>query len=397
MKIFVIHARRTGYGVIRALKSYTKEIYVADTFLTPIFRSKYVKKSFLIKDITQVDEQVFLKEMIQLAEFMDYSKEKPVVFTGKDDYLLFFAKNSAILKKYFDYSFESDYSILESILNKITLVNYAREANVPIPKTFTNIDDIDAILDAADFPLVVKPAIKNRPDIDVVSAAFRIKTCLSREDLLDAIAVLRRTGQPYVVQEYIAGDDSELYTVGSYSYEGSVKAWSVSKKIRQFPPGTGECAYGTTIGETELLSSAAKFLHVTKYTGISQIEFKKNNGKYYLIEMNPRVWSWHQIHVKVGVNFCKIAVDHVRGIIYNRAIAPSSESKYWMFLTMDILHNCLLNKNESFFKVFRNLLGCDVEAFLCVFDPMPFFCHLRRTIPYMRREMTAVRKQKNHK
>jgi predicted ATP-grasp superfamily ATP-dependent carboligase len=229
MKVFIIHARRTGYGVIRSLRPFSSEIYIADTFRTPVFHSKHIRKSYLISSITEVDNETFLREMIALAEDMAYQEEKPVVFTGKDDYLLFFSKNYPSLSQYFDLSFEPDYDILESVLNKKTLVGHAVDAGVNIPRSFSDADAIEDVLGAASWPLIVKPAIKNRPDRDVVTDAFRLKLCHDEQELREAIALLTDISQPYVVQEYIPGGDNELYTVGTYSWKGELKAWSVGK------------------------------------------------------------------------------------------------------------------------------------------------------------------------
>lgn len=384
MKLFIIHARRTGYGVIRSLAAFSPKVFVADTHQTPVFHSRYLTKSYLISDITKVKEDLFLQEMIALAEDMDYQEEKPIVFTGKDDYLLFFSKNSSILSQYFEFSFETDFNILEAALNKKTLIQYAEEAGVVIPRSFSDEHDLLEVVKESSWPLIIKPAIKNRPDRDVVKDAFRIRVCHNEQELGDAVALLKGIDQPYVIQEYIPGDDSELYTIGTYSWRGELKAWSTSKKLRQFPPGTGECSFGVTLHEPALAEAAARLLKRIGLTGISQIEFKKHEGQFYLIEVNPRVWSWHQIHAEVGVNLDKIAVDHLSGVAQDEVTEPTEEMKYWIFLMMDMLHNVILNKNITYLALLRDLLRSRIEAFGDFKDPQPFFVHLRETLKYMR-------------
>jgi D-aspartate ligase len=384
MKLFIIHARRTGYGVIRSLAAFSPEVFIADTHRTPVFRSRYITKSYLINDITRVKEDSFLQEMIALAEDMNYQEEKPIVFTGKDDYLLFFSKNSSVLSKYFELSFETDFGILEAALNKKALIQYAEEAGVAIPRSFSDDHNLHEVTRESSWPLIIKPAIKNRPERDVVKDAFRLRVCHNEQELNDAIALLKGIAQPYVIQEYIPGDDSELYTIGTYSWRGELKAWSTSKKLRQFPPGTGECSFGVTLYEPVLAEAAAKLLKRIGLTGISQIEFKKHEGQFYLIEVNPRVWSWHQIHVAVGVNLDKITVDHLSGVAHGGVIEPTEETRYWMFLTMDTLHNVILNKNITPLTLLRDLLRSRIEAFWDHKDPKPFFVHLHETIKYMR-------------
>ena len=66
-KIFIIHARRTGYGVINSLREDSDiEFYVADTHVTPSFYSKHLKNSFIIPEITKTNQNKFLNIIIIL-------------------------------------------------------------------------------------------------------------------------------------------------------------------------------------------------------------------------------------------------------------------------------------------------------------------------------------------
>jgi len=387
MKIFVIHARRTGYGVIRALHTYTDEIYVADSHKTAVFSSRHVKQGFVCSDITTVSDEAFLEEVIELAHQMDYQKERPVVFTGKDDYLQFFSKYSDVLSKYFLLSFESDYAKLNKALSKLDLIDIANQAKVKIPLSWSSKTNLSEILSQVTYPAIIKPAVKNAPEIDVVKQAFRIKVCEKEKDLREAAGLLESLSVPYVVQEYIPGDDSELFTIGVYSWRGELKAWSTSQKIRQFPPSTGECSYGRTLHLEALVEPARRILKAIGLTGISQIEFKYHRGEYYLIEINPRVWSWHQIHTKVGVNLAKVAMDCIYGQVNDHLIEPRKEERFWMFLMMDLLHNRLLNRNLSWVQLCVNFLRSDLEAFFSWKDPMPFIIHTWQTIPYIKQQL----------
>ena len=393
MKVFVIHARRTGYGVIRSLKDQKDiQIYVADVEVTAAFRSKYISQSFLISDITKVSEEVFLEEMIALAHQINYKDEKPIVYTGKDDYLIFFSKHYALLSEYYQLSFETNFVKLNRALSKFELIDCAKKAKVLIPQTFTNKNSIEEILMGSEFPLIIKPAIKNRPELDVVSAAFRIKKCSDKAELLWAINKLSSLDVDYVIQQYIPGDDNNLLTIGTYSKNGKLVAWSTSKKIRQFPPNTGECSVGVTFYNDELVPLAERLIKEIGLTGISQIEFKKYNGEFYLIEINPRIWSWHQIHQKAGVNLALIAAECIMGKTPTKVIEPfkgKKGEKKWMFLTMDYLHNNLLNDNVSKLSILKDFVVCDMEAFFDIKDLNPFINHYTSTRKYIRSQLAS--------
>lgn len=392
MKVFIVHTRRTAYGVIRSLCHKDFEIYGADTFRSEAAYSKYLKNFFIIPDITTQSDEAYCRLMVSLAERMNYKKERPVVFTGKDDYLLFFSRNYDKLQEYFQLSFESDSHKLELALDKVNLARIAEESSVSIPKSCYQYDGSNHHF-ALKFPVVIKPAIKNRPDIDVVSRAFRIKYCENVADLEDAVRQLEKVGQPYIIQEYIPGTDESLYTIGTYSYKGRLKAWSTGFKVRQFPPSVGECSLGKTEYVPELIEPASRLLSAIGLTGISQIEFKRYKGIYYLIEINPRIWSWHEIHRKVGVNFPLICMDQLAHKLGDDVfIQPNDIEIYWQFVLMDLLHNNLLNKNVSKWKIVGDLLKSHVEAFFNIKDPRPFLIHFVRTIKYINNELKSQRK-----
>ena len=389
MKIFVIHARRTAYGIVRALCRETKNIYAADVRKTELARSRYVKEFFVLPEITKTREDEFLALIIDLAKRMHYSDGKPLVFTGKDDYLLFFAKHSKVLLEYFDYSFESNYDILRRALDKVQLAELAQQIGVPVPKFRTS---SDANWDELRFPVIIKPAIKNLPEIDVVDQAFRLRVCNDTHELAQAVDKLRKLDVRFIIQDYIPGDDSNLHTLGAFSYEGELLAWSTSKKVRQFPPDTGECSYGVTTRNEQLVPLGEKLLRALGKTGISQIEFKEFEGKYYLMEVNPRVWSWHQIHSKVGVDFARLA--H-RCIVLkdfpSEVISPTGRHASWQFFMMDLLHNRLLNNNITYRTLLRDFLTADLEAFWNWKDPWPFFLHATQTVSYIREQLADAR------
>jgi predicted ATP-grasp superfamily ATP-dependent carboligase len=66
------------------------------------------------------------------------------------------------------------------------------------------------------------------------------------------------------------------------------------------------------------------------FSGISQIEFKKDkkSGKYYLMEINPRIWLWMQTASESGVNLVMAYYDHLA----QRPEKKYDQSKKCMFI-----------------------------------------------------------------
>ena len=393
MKVFIIHTRRTAYGVVRCLAQTSCTIFGADTVRNELAHSKYLKDFFLIPEITERSEKDFLEVLIALAHKMDFERDKPMVFTGKDDYLLFFARHHATLSRYFIFSFEPSYARLTRALDKLLLAETALALGVTAPRSHS-LKEFEREEDAPPFPVIIKPAIKCRPEVDVVRKAFRLRVCEDLSRLKVAVRALEDLQQPYIIQEYIPGGDEALFTCGVYCFQGRLVAWSTSRKIRQFPPLTGECSFGETVHLPELVEPARRLVEAIGLSGIAQIEFKKHNGRFYLIEINPRIWSWHEIHRFVGVNFVLIAVKHLLGLeAFDRVVAPRPERRTWIFLSMDILHNVFLQKNASWFRVLCDFIGADAEAFWNPRDPIPAWEHWRKTIPYIASQISARRRR----
>ena len=302
MKALVVHSRRTGLGLIRSLGKKKVEVYVADTFKSAGFYSKFTKSAFVVPKIIDVGENIFLEKLLAIGKKCG-NGEKLFLFTPSDDYLLFFVKYWKELSPYFIETFETKYELLRDNLEKTRIYKIAEKAKVPFPYSYytpINIEDIE-------YPVVIKPTLKKTSEVDVVKEAFRIRICHDKKELLEAMTLLDKINIDYVVQKFISGYDDQLYTAGVFAYKGHLIASATARKLRQFPPNTGECSYGELVNEKTILEYAKRYLKTSKITGICQIEFKKNNSEFYLMEINPRPWSWNSIIEYSGVNLPYIA------------------------------------------------------------------------------------------
>jgi predicted ATP-grasp superfamily ATP-dependent carboligase len=113
-----------------------------------------------------------------------------------------------------------------------------------------------------------------------------------------------------MVQQLIPGGDDELYTVGSYiAADGAVLGLFSGRKLRQSPPGIGTCRVGEAVWVQETVDAALRLLRAFDFHGVSQVEFKRDprDGRFKLMEVNPRLWLWHGLAAALGVDFARIA------------------------------------------------------------------------------------------
>jgi predicted ATP-grasp superfamily ATP-dependent carboligase len=119
-----------------------------------------------------------------------------------------------------------------------------------------------------------------------------------------------------MVQELVPGGDDELYSLGSYlRRDGEPLGLFCGRKLRQTPPGIGTCRVGEAVWVQEVVDAGLRVLRGLDFHGISQVEFKRDprDGRFKLMEVNPRLWQWHGLAAACGVDLPVIAYRDLTG------------------------------------------------------------------------------------
>ena len=186
------------------------------------------------------------------------------------------------------------------IMSKEYQAALSERLHIPYPKSFivTDINGVDKVKNLR-FPIVVKPTTRNN-----IVKTFRILQYNNFENF-------RKEIKPYlaqesiIVSEFIEGDDSTLYTYGSYAKDGDIVADFTGRKLFQKPPIFGVAGVAENLnGDYPFIDYSKKLLKELKFSGISQLEYKRDvrNNEYYLTEINPRAWLWLYLATKCGMN-----------------------------------------------------------------------------------------------
>jgi predicted ATP-grasp superfamily ATP-dependent carboligase len=254
------------------------------------------------------DEKRFVELLMRVGDAL--GRPAPILPTH-DEELKAIARNAASLGDRFLYPFPAP--LIEQIQRKRFQLEQALVAGVPIPETAYPQSRAEAIAAAADigYPLLVKPSepdefkrLHRRP-------AFR---CSSPAELEEAYG--QAEAYAPMIQELIPGDDDELYTLGSYvSRSGEALGLFSGRKLRQTPPHVGTCRVGEASWVDEVVDLGQRLLREIGFYGISQVEFKRDHrdGRYKLMEVNPRLWQWHSLAAACGVDLPLIAYRDLLG------------------------------------------------------------------------------------
>ncbi|HEX2504443.1 MAG TPA: hypothetical protein VHK00_10885 [Miltoncostaeaceae bacterium] len=244
------------------------------------------------------DPERFVEDLLELGRG---AGRGGVLFATHDEAIAALGPRQAEVEELFRRPW-TPWPAVDAIMDKEHQHEVARASGFPVPATVTPRDDGDivAAARALRFPVVLKP--RNAPE-------FRHRF---RAHLLEAAdpEALRRAWElaaPYDPQvcEVIPGDDSHLWTYGSYrDATGRALAVFTGRKLRQWPVGFGAARAAEAHWDPGLAARCDALLDALGYHGLSQVEVKRDprDGRDHLIEVNARAWLWIGLATDCGVN-----------------------------------------------------------------------------------------------
>jgi D-aspartate ligase len=255
------------------------------------------------------DEDAYVAFLADLAE-RSFS-EPAVVFPTHDAPLEVVARNAGRLAAY--QLPGSGWDVLEPLQRKRHQYAVAESAGIGVPLTFAADTEAQAQVAAValSYPAVVKPGdpipFKRRFGRPVI-------VCNTPDELLEAWRSAADC-EP-LLQEVVPGDDATLWTVGSYTdASGTALGIFCGRKLVQMPRGFGTCRVGEARWRSDVVGQALALLSALGYRGIAQTEFRLDprDGRFKLMEVNPRLWQWHGLARACGVDLPRIAYFDVLG------------------------------------------------------------------------------------
>lgn len=185
--------------------------------------------------------------------------------------------------------------------HKSDLPKFGEKYGVLVPKSIAlgNAQEIYKIPDEFEFPVLVKGKFYD------AYIAYNIEQVQNYFNKLSA-----QWGLPVIIQEYIKGTEVNVVALG----DGKGKTMAAVPMRKQFITDKGKAWSGITIKDEKLLSITYDLLEKTKWRGGLELEIiKTNEGKYYLIEINPRIPAWVYLAIAAGQNIpeslVKLALD----------------------------------------------------------------------------------------
>lgn len=389
--IVILNMDSNGLGVARSLARSGLNIIGVDWRKDAIgFTSRYCARSVQVAHPTKNPEQT-LTQLLNLGRTLG---SNAVLTPTADFFLEFMSHHRDVLSKEFLFNIP-DRMVLDSILDKTRQYQLLKSLDAPIAHTCAPANLTALRTECRDFmfPLFIKGGSSHLWSDCYKNKGFIVRTMIELESrFVDAIA----KGIAPVIQEIIIGPDRNHFKVCAYygRQDGRLLGLFSTRKQRQFPTGFGVGSLMVSERRQDLIDITLPLLDRLRYRGIASIEFKldKRDGKFKIIEINPRFWQQNIQAAVAGVNFAELYWRDVTGQIVHPAIRFKDGVK-WHDLNQD-LQSFLANRRKGdvgFGEWLRSLFGINCHAWFSWKDPWPAIRHSRFGLNYLRFPFKLIR------
>jgi D-aspartate ligase len=177
-----------------------------------------------------------------------------------------------------------------------------------------------------------------------------------------------------MIQEIVPGWGEAQLSFAALCQDGSPLASIVARRTRQFPMDFGRFStYVETIDEPQVLAPALRLLAALHFTGLAEVEFKRDprDGQLKLLDVNPRVWGWHTLSHRAGVDFPYLLWRLVRNESVPKLRGRAGERWMRMWTDFPMAIHEILNGRLSLRNYLRSLRGKKESAIFAWDDPLP--------------------------
>lgn len=320
----------------------------------------------------------------RLADFLLQSGPElqgAVVFPTRDADVIFLDTFRQPLQRWYRLAIPPHHC-LGNTMDKSLLVRAAAKAGVPVPRTLTvqSAAELARVPDEVGFPCVVKPVSsvhwRKGGNWDLVGGkkGFRVR---NSQELCAGYRRVSAAHPQVLVQEWIAGPVDQISILGGYVGDNAeLLAYFTARKIVQAPEDCGTGCVVESVDIPELLEPTLRLFQTLNYTGMAEVEYKRDliSGELKLIEINTRHWDQHQLGRASGINLSWVAYSHLIGRDIGRLRCPIQRRK-WVAEDAFLFYAVagLLRREVRISQLWRQFSGRKMYGIFSWKDPRPFF------------------------
>lgn len=313
------------------------------------------------------------KEFLKILDcfYNEHKTEKILLVTSTENYIELISKNEEYLKNKFYFNYPNN-KIIESLTNKeLFYKKYMDNGIIDLPKTiYYDCKKNKEVTVDFNYPIILKPAnvvMYRHMDFKGKNKIYKIDT---KEELIKVINLIKKGGytDTLIIQEYIEGDDSNLFDSVIYS-DKNAKVKRITLAQIGLQEHTKELVgnaavlingYNEFNNSDEIIDKIKELSEKIGITGFAEFDLKydKRDNKFKLLEINPRQGRSSYYLTKAGCNLIEILYkDLIEKEQLNYEILD--KEVLLSYVPKKIISNYIINKKykEKALSLYKNSIN----------------------------------------
>jgi D-aspartate ligase len=363
----VLGGNFVGLGIVRSLAAHgiPTWVFAADRSTSLAQFSRYTTR-FVETKASIVDAL--------LSEGRKHQLNGWVLFPVVDEYVEALSANRELLSSIYRVT-TAPPEVTRFALDKRLTYQRANELGVAAPWTAVanSLAEIEA--ESIPYPVILKPAINHHffPQTNIKALPVENPAQLQR-----AFAQMSKYISPdeILVQERIPGSGENQFSFCAVCKDGHAYASLVAQRRRQYPVEFGNASTFVQTTDQPIVEAAGRqFLESIGFDGMAEVEFKfdPRDGKYKILDVNPRPWGWHALGKAAGMDFPYLLWRQAVGL----PVTPvnTHHRAAWIREITDVVAIAKSRSRMTEIKMLLKALYNSrlTSATFSLLDPLPFF------------------------
>lgn len=368
----VIGGDYRGLGVVRSLGRRGIPVWVMCDTHTLAAYSRYACNSIPWPEGDEARQTAFLIHLAQNLGLAGWT-----LFPTGDETTTLIARNHNQLSDYFRLTCLT-WNVIRKLTDKRQLYQLSAQIGIPHPWTFYPHSRDDLVQLECNFPVILKPAERIGFNPFVREKAWKVS---NTDELLRRYEEACRYMPPdqVLIQEWIPGGGEDQFSYAALYQDGRPLAEVSVKRTRQYPQDFGRFStFVESIEQPELEAYARQLLVALNFTGLIELEFKRDprNNLFKLLDANPRVWGWHTLGNRAGIDFSYLQWQLANG--GQVSVLRGQVGVKWVRMLFDLMVAIkdIRSGKQTPWQYLASLRGPIEFAIFALDDPLPGFVEL---------------------
>ncbi|HEX7103746.1 MAG TPA: ATP-grasp domain-containing protein [Nitrolancea sp.] len=241
------------------------------------------------------------------------------------------------------------------------------------------------------YPAILKPAYKTTLNQFTLAKAWPVNSNAELIEKYDEACAFA-TPESILVQELIPGGGESQLSFAALADNGQTIVSITARRTRQYPMDFGRAStFVETIEDAEVAEVGRRMIEGTHLTGLVEVEFKRDprTNRLHLLDMNPRVWGWHTLGERAGIDFSYLMWRHAFQLPVAEAQARPGVRWVRGMTDFPMVFKEIIGRRLSLGDYLRSIRPPVEQAVLALDDPLPAALEVPLTLRLIARRGTV--------